>query len=38
MEVVYFVDKILDGDEVVWKFYINVEVEEDYGKICLVLI
>ncbi|XP_068753805.1 sacsin-like isoform X2 [Montipora capricornis] len=36
-EVAYFVDKTLDGDEAVWKLYINAEAEEDHGKICLAL-
>ena len=37
MEVAYFVDKTLDGDEAVWKLYINAEAEEDHSKICLAL-
>ena len=36
-EVAYFVDKTLDGDEAVWKLYVNAEAEEDHGKICLAL-
>ena len=36
-EVAYFVDKTLDGDEAVWKLYINAEAEEDHSKICLAL-